>query len=53
MYGIARLAARIGNLRELYGDGFITTEKVKFVHWYTNHPGVYARYTMTKQARRA
>lgn len=52
MYGIARLAARIKDLRDLYGHHKIKTETVKFVHWYTGHPGTYARYTMTGKLTR-
>lgn len=49
MYGIARLAARIKELRE--SGRKIVTEKVKFKHWYTGHPGTYARYTMERGRR--
>jgi len=49
LYGIRRLAARVNDLRELYGSEAITTEKIKFVHWYTGHAGTYARYTAARQ----
>ena len=52
LYGIRRLAARVRDLRDLYGDGAIKTEPIRFQHWYTGRPGAYARYTATRALKR-
>ncbi len=51
MYGITRLAARVHDLRTLYGDGAIKMERVKFVHWFTGRNGTYARYTAARELK--
>jgi hypothetical protein len=51
-YGVTRLSARIKDLRYLYGQDAIRTEKVPFTHWFTGHAGSYARYVATRQLKR-
>lgn len=51
LYGCARLAARIKELRDEYGAGAIVTDRVTFTHAHTGAPGSCARYMVAREHR--